>query len=277
MLKRMRPRRPSPAMVVALIALVGAFGGSAIADEAVQVSKLIKGSKIKKRSLPGNRLKKNTLGGTEINESRVGKVPSATNADKATTATNATNALNATNATNATSATNATNAVNATNAQNADTVDGFHAARIFFTQEIGDGIPVEALDLGGLVIEVTCDAGVGNQMSAVAKTTVDNAQIDLGINSSVDHGLPDSDPDTPLLGTFLDNQGGDFWDESDDFDSGDSLDLIDQATSGGDNVNGRLVYFRPDGGVVTAQYLAEEDSPLGNACEFVGTALQTSG
>jgi hypothetical protein len=39
MLKRMRPGRPSPAMIVAIVALVGAFGGSAIADSAVDFAK----------------------------------------------------------------------------------------------------------------------------------------------------------------------------------------------------------------------------------------------
>src|SRR5437773_587087 len=99
MLKRMRPGRPSPAMIVAIIALVGAFGGSAIADNAVDFakSKLINGKRLKSRSVAGSKLKKDTLTGTEVNEGALGKVPSATNADKATNATNADKATNATN------------------------------------------------------------------------------------------------------------------------------------------------------------------------------------
>jgi hypothetical protein len=279
MLKRIPLRRPSPAMIVAMIALVGAFGGSAIADEAVQISKLIKGSKIKKRSIAGNRLKRDTLGGTEINESKLGKVPSAKNADAAASAQEARNATNAVNAANAANAANAENAANAANAVNADSVDGFSAARIFFTQVVGDGTTVQALNLGGLVIEASCDAGVGNELTAVAKTTVDNAQVDVGINSSTDQGFDDNDPDTPFgVGhTFFDNQGGDRQDEDDDLDVGDSLNLVDDERAAGDNLNGRIVYFRPDGGVVTGQYLAEEDSAQGNDCEFVGTAIATSG
>src|SRR6185312_1532155 len=104
MLKRMPSGRPSPAMIVAIIALIGALGGSAVADDAVDFakSKLVNGKRLKSRSVSGNKLKRNTIGGTEINESKLGKVPSATNADKATNATNATNATSATNATNAT-------------------------------------------------------------------------------------------------------------------------------------------------------------------------------
>jgi hypothetical protein len=93
-------RRPSPAMVVACIALIAAVGGPAIADQAVDVAKrakLINGKKIKKRSIAGNRLRRNTLTGTEINESRLGPVPSANRATSATSATNAATAANAKN------------------------------------------------------------------------------------------------------------------------------------------------------------------------------------
>src|SRR5437762_672683 len=100
MLKRLRPMRPSPAMIVAMIALVGMFGGTAIAGQAVDLAKkkLIDGSKIKTRSISGSKLKRNTVSGTEVDESKLAKVPSASNADRATSATNATNATSATNA-----------------------------------------------------------------------------------------------------------------------------------------------------------------------------------
>lgn len=94
MLQRMRPQRPSAAMIVAVIALVAALGGSAVADDAVQFakSKVINGSKIKKKSIAGSKLKNNTVTGTQVNESKLAKVPSATKADSATKATSATNA-----------------------------------------------------------------------------------------------------------------------------------------------------------------------------------------
>ena len=77
---------PSPAMVVAMIALVVAMAGTGYA------ASKISGSSIKKNTVPGNRIKKNSLGGTQINESKLGKVPKAAQADNATNATNA-NAL----------------------------------------------------------------------------------------------------------------------------------------------------------------------------------------
>ena len=72
-------RRPSPSMVVALLALVIAASGTAIAAS-TQVSG---DSLIKKNSLSGNRLRNKTLTGTQINLSKLGKVPSAIHADAA--------------------------------------------------------------------------------------------------------------------------------------------------------------------------------------------------
>jgi len=104
MRNRIRSHWPSPAMVVAVIALIAALGGSAVADQAVDAAQRvlkINGKQIKKRTIAGNRLKRNTLTGTQIRESRLGKVPAAARADSATNATNATTAQNAATATNA--------------------------------------------------------------------------------------------------------------------------------------------------------------------------------
>jgi hypothetical protein len=93
-------RKPSPALVISIIALLLAASGSAMA-----ATKLVRGdSLIKQNSLSGNRLKNHSLTATQINLSKLGKVPHAATAD---TATNATNAVNATNATNAVTATSA--------------------------------------------------------------------------------------------------------------------------------------------------------------------------
>ncbi len=69
---------PSPAMVVALVALVMAMGGSAYA--LVITGKSIKngtvtGKDIKERSLTGNDTKRDSLGGGSIKESTLGAVP----------------------------------------------------------------------------------------------------------------------------------------------------------------------------------------------------------
>jgi hypothetical protein len=63
-------RLPSPAMVVALIALFVALGGSAYAL-------VITGKQIKNGSITGKDVKRNSLTGRQIRESRLGPVPRA--------------------------------------------------------------------------------------------------------------------------------------------------------------------------------------------------------
>ena len=104
--------RVSPAMVVALAALVLSLGGTSFAEgAATRIGKLVSGSKIKRASIPGNRLikggvtgdriKSNSITGKQINESSLGIVPSAATAKKVALADRATNAQRATNADNA--------------------------------------------------------------------------------------------------------------------------------------------------------------------------------
>jgi hypothetical protein len=93
-----RFRRPSPALAIAVLALVVALGGSAYAV------KQINGSSIAKRSIPGDRIRNNSLTGTQINEARLGRVNEARNATnskfalRSSAADSAANALNAGNA-----------------------------------------------------------------------------------------------------------------------------------------------------------------------------------
>jgi hypothetical protein len=101
-----RLRRPSPALAIAVLALVVALGGSAYA-----VSR-INGSAIKRRSIPGDRIRNNALTGTEINKARLGRVNEAKNA------TNSKFALRAS------AADSAANALNAGSARSADTLAG---------------------------------------------------------------------------------------------------------------------------------------------------------
>jgi hypothetical protein len=82
--------KPTPSMAVAVTALVVALGGTATG-----ASHLLSGSKIKKNSIPANRLKKNSVTGTQVNESKLGTVPSAANATHAATADTAASATSA--------------------------------------------------------------------------------------------------------------------------------------------------------------------------------------
>lgn len=87
----MKPRlsKPSPALVIACMALVMSMAGTGYA------AAKINGKNIKKGTVSGKALKKNTLSGTQIKESKLGKVPKAANSDNAANAANATNAANA--------------------------------------------------------------------------------------------------------------------------------------------------------------------------------------
>jgi hypothetical protein len=71
MLQKLRPRRPSPAMIVALVALVAALGGTAYA------AGQINGNSIQKQSIGGGKLKKHTLTGYQVNVEKLGEVPLA--------------------------------------------------------------------------------------------------------------------------------------------------------------------------------------------------------
>jgi hypothetical protein len=108
--------RHSPALVVAVIALFVALGGSVYAAKKARVdgrairAKSIPGNRLKPHSIAANRLMPGVLGGSaasgpltgaDINELTLGQVPSATHADSADTAQSAVDAQTALNAVNA--------------------------------------------------------------------------------------------------------------------------------------------------------------------------------
>jgi hypothetical protein len=107
MLGKLQGVRPSPALVISLVALFVSLGGagyaaitvtgknvknSSLTGKDVKNSSLT-GSDVKNSSLTGSDVRDNRLGGSDILESSLGKVPSAGNADSAGSANNA-NALN---------------------------------------------------------------------------------------------------------------------------------------------------------------------------------------
>lgn len=88
--------KPSPAMVVACVALIVALSGGAYAAATINGASIKPGTvtptKIKKRSLTGSQIRANGIGGPSIKESTLGEVPKAKTAQTATNATNSTNA-----------------------------------------------------------------------------------------------------------------------------------------------------------------------------------------
>jgi hypothetical protein len=70
-MKRLRGRRPSPAMIVSVIALIVALTGTAYAAQKIN------GGAIKKQTIGGGKLKHKTLTGFQINTNKLGVVPAA--------------------------------------------------------------------------------------------------------------------------------------------------------------------------------------------------------
>ena len=96
-MRRIVRHRPSPAMVVACLALFIALSGASYA--VVTLPRNSVGTKqLKNNAVTSPKVKNNTISGADVNEASLGTVPSATNATNAANATNATNATNAVNA-----------------------------------------------------------------------------------------------------------------------------------------------------------------------------------
>jgi hypothetical protein len=104
-MRRIMVRHPSPATVVAFLALLVALGGTSYAVvrlpansvgakelkvNAVTAKKIkrnaVTGAKIKRNAVTGAKVKADSLSGLDIKEPTLGKVPSAGTADRATTA-----------------------------------------------------------------------------------------------------------------------------------------------------------------------------------------------
>jgi hypothetical protein len=82
-------RRPSPALVISIIALIVAVGGGYAIGAAskVQTSDIAKqavtNKKIAKKTIKASRIADDTLGGKQINEGKLGTVPKANTANSA--------------------------------------------------------------------------------------------------------------------------------------------------------------------------------------------------
>jgi hypothetical protein len=70
-MSKLLSRRPSPAMVVAVIALVAALAGTAYAAQQIN------GNLIERQTIGAGKLKKKTLTGFQINTNKLGTVPFA--------------------------------------------------------------------------------------------------------------------------------------------------------------------------------------------------------
>lgn len=115
-----RPHAPSPAALIATVALFLAMSGAAVAG-GVQIGKNSVGSgEIKNRSVKGGDLADDTITGSQVDESTLGPVPRAVSAGTAAAATSAATAGSANSAKNAERAWSAASADRAASAGTAD-------------------------------------------------------------------------------------------------------------------------------------------------------------
>jgi hypothetical protein len=110
-------RRPSPALIVACIALFVALGGTVYAavgqidGKAIKLKSMpgnrlvpdsVPGNRLKAGTIPGNRLERDSITGSQVDAATLGQVPSAVHADTADSAHDAETALHAVDAITAT-------------------------------------------------------------------------------------------------------------------------------------------------------------------------------
>jgi hypothetical protein len=98
-MSRLKKRRPSPALVVASLALFVALGGTVWAAARIDgrsvKPKSLPGNRLIVGSLPGNRLRPGAIGGNRIDSATLGRVPSAAHAEAADSARSADTAIHA--------------------------------------------------------------------------------------------------------------------------------------------------------------------------------------
>jgi hypothetical protein len=229
-------KRPSPAMIVAFIALCVALAGTAtalpgrnkvrsddIARGAVHASDIAPKA-VRTKHLKGRSVTRSKIANRAINSALVG-------ADALTGANILESSLGA--------------VPNATHADDAAKVNGLSVQKFSFRGGPGKSLPA-ALNFGGLALNAACNAGPA--LSVSATSTVSGSIIHSG-------------------GTW---SAGNFYVEDDAFNVGDTFDPLGDATTGSTNLEGSLVYVREDGGLVTASFVAEE---TGGNCTFAGTAI----
>jgi hypothetical protein len=240
-------RRPSPAMVVALIALFVSLSGVSygvatgfIDSREIKNNEVrsldIRNNEVRTRDLRNNEVRGidirnstinsrdvalNTLTGVDINEGLLGKVPSAAAADTAGTAGTANSATTA------------------------DSVGGVSIAKLSWSSEIGGTAFEQIATVGGLTLEARCENAGGPAVVVQARTSVANSEISTHFQS--------------------------FSNDMFDFDPGETFVVVDHV-----DAPGQITFAAPNGNVVLVEALAREDADdvlaSGDDCGFFGFA-----
>jgi hypothetical protein len=253
-------RRPSPALVISLIALFISLGGVsyAVATGSIDSREIknntvrtvdlrnndvrtrdlrnneVRGRDIRNSTVQGRDVALDTLTGDDINESRLGKVASATSAD---------------------SATSAQSAETAQTAASADSLNGLRVVPI--KHRSGNVSAQTVFDAGGLQLVVSCAAG---DEELRARTTAAGSEIAVISDDAV------SDDPLPSL-----NQSLVVHNLDDSFNPGEDFDLADTATASDDRIY-QLHFLAGNGADVTAQLITDDDLGASN-CVVSGYAV----
>lgn len=179
--------RPSPALMISLLALFVALGGTGYAAIIVTGKNVknssLTGKDVKNSSLTGKDVKNSSLTGSDVTESKLGKVPSATTADSATTAGSA---------------------------GSADTVGGLTLRKVAF--RVAGGTANTTIFSGaGLTITASC---LANNVALNATTSVQDSSIYTNVvdtdadNVAAANDLESGTFDTGSLFNLLDTNDG---------------------------------------------------------------------
>jgi hypothetical protein len=162
-------RRPSAALVVAIVALFAALGGTGYA------AATLSGRDIQKRSIPANRVVNDALGGKQIDESKLGPVPVSQQA------------LSAQTAASATEATHATSADSATTAQDSQKLQGRDATAFMANGTRVVVVAASVVTGGSRTLTATCEPtekGIGGGGAWIIPGTETPTELDAQLNSS---------------------------------------------------------------------------------------------
>ncbi len=259
-MKSILRRRPSPALVISLIALFVSLGGVSygvatgsidsreIKNNTVRTVDLrnndvrtrdlrnneVRGRDIRNSTVQGRDVALDTLTGDDINESRLGKVASAVTAD---------------------SATSAQSAQSAETAASAESLNGLRVVPI--KHRSGNVAGQTVLDAAGLQLVVSC---AGGDEELRARTTVAGSEI-AAISDDADTPDPLANLNQSLVVHNLD----------DNFNPGDDFDVADTASASDDRIY-QLHYLAGNGADVTAQLITDDDLGASN-CVVSGYAV----
>ena len=237
---RSKRARPSPALMISVLALFVAFGGTAIAVKKAEknsvVSSSIKNNQVKSPDISNKKgvkskdivdgeIKSGDIGdgevkGADVDESSLGQVPSA---------------------------------ASATNATNASTVGGLSVKKVDYSAAAGTAAQ-EILNFGGLKLTATCDGAA--QLDLKATTTKNAAGIHTqGIESTGSAAVGSIGISAPF------------------FTGADELDIDAFVGSGtGDDESAYIQYQAADGAVVIANLVLYETGGGGD-CTVDGIAI----